>query len=292
MFNTTEFERETVETIRVWDWNYDRARAVITTSDGTVLESQCMAAYQHYWGHVFADFAVKVKIPAFSYITVYLDEKELSSLSLPRPDAPRVDYIEDTPIVLENDKVKITFDRLTMKVISFIDKETNSDIICIPSFFFRLVKENTNHGMTSWRVGNYIDIYDLNEKENIRITHINLGGIRKVINYELSFASSLLKVQVVLDEGSSVPDFNVTCDWHERGNASTIPQLQFYIPYAYNESLYRYDIPFGVIDRTPKASDVPANSFTVCLNENNKSLIAVTDSKYVSEDITMHFLLI
>lgn len=144
LFNTTEYDRDTIAAIRVWDWNYDPARAIVTLSDGQLLQSQCASSGQHYWGHTYCDFAVKISLPAFGYKTVYLSEFESESIAYIRPDAPRIDNITDTPIVLENDKIKVTFDRMTMKVTEFLDKETKTVLCDNPSFFFRLITESTN----------------------------------------------------------------------------------------------------------------------------------------------------
>ncbi len=82
-------------------------------------------------------------------------------------------------------------------------------------------------------------------------------------------------------QGSPLLEFGITVDWHELStDRSFIPQLNFHVPVAYSAASYRYDIPFGLIEREPIAHDVPANSFMQLVNEGGKSVSLVTDTKY------------
>ncbi len=280
-FNTTQYDFDGVTEVTVWDWNLDAGRAVFTNA-ATGEETSCKVTSggSHYWGHTFKKFAVRVKIPAFGYATYTLHERS-SSLPAFAVDGGRCDYINDDDIVLENDKIKAVFSHQTMELMSLTDKATGKVLVDEPSCIFRLITESTVHGMTSWRVGNYMKVENLNETRNVRVYDINLGGIKKWIKYELSFGTrSRLDVTVYLNDNSSMLEFDTMADFHEVGSGSGVPQLNFIAPLAYNVKKYRYDVPFGTIDRDAASFDVPANSFAAAVPEEGAGVMLITDTKY------------
>jgi alpha-mannosidase len=73
-------------------------------------------------------------------------------------------------------------------------------------------------------------------------------------------------VTVSLDAGSSRLEYSVDVDWHEIGRKGEgIPQLNFFLPVAYPVRAYRYDIPFGTVERASAPLDVPGNSWGAAL---------------------------
>jgi alpha-mannosidase len=91
-------------------------------------------------------------------------------------------------------------------------------------------------------------------------------------------------VSVYLDDYSATLDFDTTIDFHEVGNASSyIPQVNFILPVGYATESYRYDVPFGTLDRPAIEHDVPANSFAAAINaqgEDKTALMLLSDTKY------------
>ncbi len=285
LFNPNQYDFDGVTDVTVWDWNYDAGLARFTTPDGEALPIKLMANDSGYWGHKFKKFALKVKIPALGYTTVVLDaaERPVYSPGALNPASPRSDGYGDGEIILENSKLRASFDHRTMQLVSLTDKSSGRELVKAPTAYFRLIKENTVHGMTSWRVGDVMSVENLNETREIRVCDINQYGIRKWIRYELSFgAGSRLSVVVMLDEDSSMLKFETKVEFLERFGGC-IPQLNFYAPVGYAVSGYRYDVPFGTLDRPDIAHDVPANSFCAALPEEGESssaLMLISDSKY------------
>jgi alpha-mannosidase len=151
------------------------------------------------------------------------------------------------------------------------------------------VQEDDVNGMTSWRVGPRMNEERLNEKYNVRVYDQNLGGVRKWVQYEIKFKNSKVNVRVSLDNNSKILKFDIKADWHEVGrHPEGIPQLNFtvqnYNYYAGKNKVekYRYDIPFGTVDRDEKQHDMPGNSYAVALPPSNEDLpvMLVTDTKY------------
>ena len=282
-FNPTQYDFDGVSELTVWDWNYDAGRAEFTGTDGVPVGFKVTVSGSHYWGHRFTTFALRVKVPAFGYATYTLNEAPIGS-NLRGPTGGHIDPYSDDDLVMENDKIKAVFDHATMQLISLVDKASGEDMIALPSATFRFISENTVHGMTSWRVGDYMTVENLNETQKVRVYDINLGGIRKWIRYDLSFGTrSKLNVTVTLDDASSMLSFEMNCDFQEAGNSTCTPQLNFTVPVAYAVANYRYDVPFGTIDRPELLHDVPANSFGAAINvdgEDKPSVMVVTDTKY------------
>ncbi len=286
LFNSTQFDFDGIAEITVWDYNYDIARAVFADVDNTVVDSKCILSEKGYWGHKYRIFAVHVKVPAMGYATYTLDLKEANDYIAPvgmRGFGHFCDY-DDSDIVMENDKVRAVFDHRTMQLLSFIDKKTGENMISSPSAAFRLIHENLVHGMTAWRVGNAMLVENLNETRNVTVEKIDLTSVRKSVVYKLEFGyRSKLKVTVVLDDASEMLDFNVEVEFLEACEKDNIPQLNFIVPVAFGVANYRYDVPFGTIDRPAIEHDVPSNSYSVAIREDGEdkpSVMVVTDTKY------------
>lgn len=286
LFNSTQYDFDGVTDVTVWDWNYDANRAVFADTEGNATAPRCFADERGYWGHRYKTFAVHVKVPAMGYATYTLDQKDAADyvpLVAQRKHIHYDDY-NDGDIVMENSKVRAVFDHATMQLISLVDKKSGEDMIGLPSATFRLIQENTVHGMTSWRVGDAMTVENLNEKRNVVVSEINFGPMRKIIRYALSFGQrSRLNVAVSLNDESTMLDFDINVDFHEVCGGENIPQLNFIAPVGYAVANYRYDVPFGTIDRPAAAHDVPANSYAAAVpvdGEHGPAVMVVTDTKY------------
>ena len=284
LFNSTQYDFDGIAEITVWDWLYDTARAVFADTDGNITESKCLANQAGYWGHYYKTFAVKVHVPALGYATYTLDEASAPEYVAPvRRQYEQRDTYNDDDIVMENGKIRAVFDHATLQLVSLIDKSSGEDLVYVGGSF-RLIRENLSHGMTAWRVGDKMLTEYLNEEKNVTVSKVDLSGIRKTISYKLNFGvRSILEVTVSLDDNSSMLDFNVTVDFHEVCDGESIPQLNFFTPVSYGVEKYRYDVPFGTVDRPNINHDVPANSYAAAISEDGEgkpAVMVVTDTKY------------
>ena len=281
-FNPTQYDFDGITEFFMYDWNYNLGLAEFKDTDGNVAPHKVLEVGTWYWGHNFNKFALRVKIPAFGYASYTLDTRPAGAPGLPPLFAERTDDYTGDDIILENTLVRAIFDHRTAELKSFVEKSSGKELIAAPACTFNLITENTIRHMTSWRVGDYMNIRPLNRTCDLRVHDIRCDGIRKWFRYDFSFSDrSRMEVLVTLDDNSSCLDFDVSVDFHEIGNHSKgVPQLSFALPLGYTSSVCRFDVPFGTIDRAPLDYDVPASSFGVPVSEDGASLMLISDSKY------------
>lgn len=258
LFNTCQYPRSGPCRITVWDWPGDPARLAARTVSGQPLAARVTATGKHYWGHNYLTVELSADIPALGYATAVIYEAEPGYNSYTVPDYGRCDHIADDDPLLENSLISARFDRRTMKLISLRNKKTGKELIGKPSAFFRYILEDDVNGMSSWRVGNYSEITDINESCPVRVERISAGSI----TYKTKIKDSSIDVTVSLGEGSQTLEFAVRADWHETGRRGVgTPQLNFTLPLAGAADGYVCDVPGAIINRPDLAHDVPCLSF-------------------------------
>ncbi|MEI6580198.1 MAG: glycoside hydrolase family 38 C-terminal domain-containing protein, partial [Eubacteriales bacterium] len=286
LFNPTDFNREGPIEVVVWDWNYTVSRMSVKDINGSTVKFEILehSVRGDYWGHQQTVLLIYAKIPAFGYTTYVVTEESAESSNKYKYSTVMTDSYTDFDKVMENNFVKAVFKSGDMRLISFIDKETGNDILCKdnPACGFKFIQEDTIAGMSAWRVGRQAKITDLNENGKVILYEQRKGELRQTLKYKIEFERSILDVAVSLDQNSTMLKFDVSADWHEIGNATYVPQLNFVVPFNFDASKYRYDIPFGTIDRVPIHDDTPGNSFVMAIPDCGctKPLMLVTDTKY------------
>lgn len=285
LFNPTAYDRREVYEFPLWDWPGDPGRLTIQDDHDQAVPFEFGPDGGHFWAHESLQIRARVEVPAFGYITLVLSESDSTSLPFNKfPDQPLVEHYKDYQ--LENERVRVRFDR-DMQLVSFYDKETNTEQIDEASGYFSLVWQN--HRMTTLMPGNaWVEGYPLKE-ENLNllcpvyVTEINQqGGIQDRITFDLSYRRSKLTVSLSLDAGSPVLQYRVDADWHEAFSAEEgIPALKFNLPFAFAADAYDYKIACGIIQRPACAHDVPALGLGAAFNPAaDRSLIVLADSVY------------
>ncbi len=283
LFNTTAEDREEYTEITVWDYWCGFAEAVMTDAEGAEIPFCVMNEGNGYWGHQFATLLLKASIPALGYTTVILKQREPDGHKTVIPHAYEyVDtHINDEPLYMENDLIKATFEKKSCRLISLINKKTGEELVKEPSCYFRYADENPVYGMTSWRVGPYMTVRDLNAEQGVRFTALATHPLYCRIVYEMSFGTSRLTCNITLKKDSPVLEFDTCIDWNEPAvHGQKIPQISFAVPVGYdNGGVFSADIPYGVIKRNQLGHDIPALSY-VCADKENGCLSLMTDTKY------------
>lgn len=289
VFNPTHYFRKEIVKVMLWDWDGDGKRLSARDERGNEIPCQCVEEGTHYWGHHYTAAFLLAEVEPLGYASYLLGERQENKIGRAWEDffaasaqAPRVDRLTDRPLTLENDKVKAVFSPDTMKLISFVDKETGLEKILEPACGFRLITENTVQEMTAWRVGQYTKAEDLNKNRRVRVVEQKQGELFQKIIYELRFSHSRIEAEVSLKQGAAVLEFDVKTDWHELGNKETgVPQLGFSMPLGYQTSGYLCSIPFGIKKRRELAQDVPCTGFMCgAAEDGQKPVTVMSDCKY------------
>ncbi len=283
IFNPTAYTRDEFTQIVVWDYNYDGAYEFVDANGNSV--EHCMTeGGKGYWWHSYSKFLVKVCIAPYGYTTVILKPKTTDGhLCLDPGVYTRYnEAIEDVNPVIENDLIKATFDYMTCELIELYDKTTGETLISEPSCFFRLVQEDTRRGMTSWKIGPYAKITNLNREGQTFLNESSNGGIVSKLKYTIEFSKSWLTCTVSLKKGCPMLHFENVINWKEESTSrNVLPQLNFAVPVSYKRSdKFICDIPFGTIERKNQNSDVPAITYVALPGESEHQIGIMCDSKY------------
>ncbi|WP_139990817.1 alpha-mannosidase [Paenibacillus paridis] len=283
LFNSSVHEREEVVEIVLWDWKSPIKELIVKDSANNQVPYQVIdQGYNVYWGHDFIRILTFAKAPACGYATYTVSEGD-ATVGPYQATEPRVD-LEET-YVLENDLLQATFDTRNGTVRSVVNKATGEQLIdpAKPAGVFRLIQEDPERAMTSWRVGRYMEVENLHNR-SVKIKKGVWGALRQTMHLEIRFGQSLLRAYVSLDQGSPFLKYELECDWHEIGRpGDSVPQLNFHWPLATAIKSYQCDIPYGIIERAPLAHDVPGNSFMVAIPADEtaqSSVMLVTNNKY------------
>lgn len=281
VFNPAPYEREEVVEVTLWDWNSPIRTLTVKDGEGREVPYQWIDnAYHKYWSHHYLRLLVFAKVPGCGYNTYTISEGE-AAYSPFLPTDPRVE--REARFVLENDRLRVQFHPVHATIVSMIDKQTGAELVrpSSPAGCFRLIQEDPIKGMSSWRVGRYMEITDLHL--HVKIEKLQTGELRQSLTYSITFNRSSLKVTVSLDRDRPVLRFDTACDWQEIGTRATaIPQLNFQWPLAYSCDTYKYDVPAGIVARPAADMDVPANSwaFGERSDGGKHAFLLTTDNKY------------
>lgn len=285
VFNSQPYARSGLAEVTVWDVSQqDLPLMEFQDENGVKIPHQLLdSGVEQYWGHTYARALVPVTVPSCGYITCRLTKSQDSVMPLVPLEPDEWQLVEQPHCyTLENECVRAQFDVRTAALTSFIDKKTGTEWIRPGEWCgFRLVDEDVERGMTSWRVGRHMQVRPI-DSVHLHPRCYSGAKLRQSFALQANWGRSKLMVTVSLDEGSSTLLFDAKCDWNELGEPGVrMPQLNFVAPAAYPCAAYRYDVPLGVVDRQEQNQDMPGTSFIAALpKQGSRGLVLSTDSKY------------
>lgn len=283
-FNPTALERREYTEFVLWDYNYPIGNIEITAPDGAAVPFCAVGGGKGYWGHKYQKLAAMVELAPYGYTTLTIRQKtreghlDIMPISYEWSD----EWINDEPVVLENEYIRATFDIKTMTLTDLFDKKGKKQLISSPSCTFRLINENPVNYMTSWRIGPYMNITDVNASYGAKVVETKKNMLSSSIKYEINFSRSRLSCEVALRSGSKTLEFNTRIDWQEDAQkGEKVPSIVFAVPVDYEtDGKCHYDIPYARIEREMLAHDVPALSFAAIGAKEGAAVGIVTDCKY------------
>lgn len=281
-FNPSGSERHEPVEIVVWGWPGEIRRMEFRGPGNEVLPHQIIEQGSHYWDHTYIRVLVQVSVPPFGYTTVVLTERDERIDVIDFPGYRRTETPDE--FILENSNIRVRLNPKNGTLASLVDKSTGTEYVdkTRAAGVFRYILEDDSKRMTSWLVGRHIQVDDLTR--NVKMRYAHRGPLYQAVIYTIEFGnSSSLTAEVGLRAGSPVLEYSVECDWHEVGRpGKSVPQLAFALPVPFTCRKFKYDVPFGVVERPPLDLDVPANSWALAAGDDafKKGLILVTDSKH------------
>ena len=277
IFNPTQYDRnETVE-LTLWDWPLPLNETTVRDGEGREIPITAMDKQQTYWRHVYDKIAFTAEVPAFGYTNYYVMEAEEPRYVKPF-DEPRVQPRGDEGYVMENTRLRAVLNPVDLKITSLLDKTSGRELLS-GGVAFRNVLE-TEDWMSSWVVGDYTKITDLNADCTCRVLEAQLEGEIQWVTYELKYSRTVMKVRVSLAGESKTLRLTLELDHQEQGAESLVPQLQLYVPYAYEPQAIRCDVPGGWIDRPQLAMDIPSIRYLCPVPQSGSALVLTSDCKY------------
>ena len=278
IFNSTEYGRNDIVTIMLWDYKDDLGKLAVYSSNKEKLPFVKVGdGYNQYWGHWYTEILVQVTVPSFGYETVVItqeNEDYPESSYIPSKHDPRVNHYVD--YVLENDYIVAEFDPITMDLIKLTDKQ-NGLVLIENRANFRYIQENAKNS-NAWVVGDYVTID--NCRKQIVKKQFTSNNLLKKISYTLEIADSKLDVEVILKNDAKSLEYKVVALWNQIGDQIYTPQLNYHIPLKNHQKKYIYDIPMGLIERGPINDEVPGNTFAYAKFRDDLGLFVITESKY------------
>ncbi len=264
-FNPTAWAREEVVTATVWDMDNgpsatpmkDRSY-VATRADGTVVAAQRVGD-GHYWGHAFVDLAFPVAVGPLGWSTCIVTENAHPEAK-PGCRVKHEGWVNQnaTSLELENDLVRVTFDRHTGGIASLVLKATGEDLVERGQQLgvLEYVLERAC-GMSAWVLG------DVQQRANLEIEALEVtahGPHVATMQAKAKINGSRFTVAYTIRAGSPVVEIAVHGTWIEIGRPDLgIPRLAMRFPLALSGVKARYEIPFGSIERAePAGQEVPS----------------------------------
>lgn len=282
-FNPTAFDREGVQEATVWDWPGNPDQLRVRDTGGNLLPVQVTKHGSLDWNHVRTDLLIELKVPAFGYTTVCLTEEPREGFCFSAlPPDPRVTYYH--PLVLENDRVKLTFREEDFSLASYYDKEQQKELLGPKGARFILNRERISpKSGSAWVEGVFLSSTDLHREGSPQFLELDENGkLRKRFAYTLHYKETRLSVTVTLDEGSKVAEFAVDTHFMELPEAGkNVPHLSFCADLSYAPKVWRCDAQIGLLDREPEAlHDGWARDFAFAPDGEGHGAALLTDSKY------------
>jgi alpha-mannosidase len=306
VFNPAAQPRAEVVQCTIWDagsganpGDLEKKSFVVRSSDGKVVPAQKINAGD-YWGHKFVDLLFPAQVGPMGYSTYCIEEGDL-------PAETPLRKIKDTEggwrmnlptgrLGVENEHLRVEFDRTTGGIISLIDKKTGRQFASkdAPLGVLEYVLERPG-GMSAWVMHDVQKRVCPLEVESVSVVENNPWwgeGAKEPwampVTVKARLNDTRITIVYTLRAGEPFVDIQINTRWLEHGDESTgIPRLSMVFPTTLTDCRGRYEIPFGTIERPSLGGrDVPSLRFAEITGKlgggkaTRASLIVMNDCKY------------
>lgn len=289
VFNPVAWRREEIVQATIWDDSTcgTRERAyVVRYADGRAVAAQVIKR-GNYWGHDFVDVAFPVSVGALGYTALRIEEgrgEELDKVVRVYESPARYDAEMPSVPAMENEYLRVEFDRATGGVRSLYDKERRKEMVA-PGAALGVLEFACERArsMSAWILGDTGIREVPRDVAGIRVTQ--RGPYVASVETRVRVASSEVSVTYTLQAGSRLMEIAVQTLWVERGDEQRgTPVLRMRFPLALQAARARYEIPFGSIAREEDSGEeVPGLRWASVTGKNGRAragCAVLNDCKY------------
>lgn len=232
----------------------------ISTTDGEKLPCQkVLSQVKSCYGR--DDTIFEATLPPMGYKTYLMGNEAHEAESRASADGN----------ILENELLKVTFDKTTGYISSIYDKEAGRELICSPAAV-PIVVDETAHDTWSHAM-NYFD-RDIGCFTEASLAVIENGPIRAKLKVTNRYFNSELSQYYSLTAGVKRLDVSCELNWNEKHR-----MLKLSFPIAVSEPRVDYEIPFGHFERPCDGEEEPGHRYIV-LHGKEFGMALLNDSKY------------
>lgn len=242
----------------------------ITDAKGCVLPSQIVRGEGRHCRGLGDNTLFMANLPPLGYSTYYIANKSAERIETELK-------VEDH--LLENGKLKVTFDPWTGRIQSIYDKVNARELFSAEAAHPIVIDE---FGADTWghnvNVNNWNDVYRytkiIGEFSDAKITLLEKGPVRATIRTESFYGNSKLTQYFSLCYESDSLDVRVQIDWQEKHK-----MLKLCFPINTTEGKAYYDIPLGTVMRATDGLEVPLQQW-MAMRDGDWGVAILNDCKY------------
>ncbi|MEA2012624.1 MAG: glycoside hydrolase family 38 C-terminal domain-containing protein [Verrucomicrobiota bacterium] len=279
VFNPSSWERNEVVYVKIWDSERDNMKKKTFTAffaDGCSVVAHRITDGM-LWEHGFVELAVPVSVKALGYTSLAIGiTGEVNEYPIGSFGYPNFEYLRDqeegkvvncaTPLEMslsyagkygmENDMVKVLFDKNTGGIKSLIHKESDVDFVSKGADMLALEYTlERSDGMSAWKI-------HLLKQPSIKLIPTSFKPV--IMNSMVSTYEAVFKIEkseviltYILKSDSPYLEINLKVNWFEIGNDSIgIPGLRVLFNSDLHDSFGIYETPLGSITRKVNSGEV------------------------------------
>lgn len=246
---------------------------------GNAVSVQRIQSHATAWGRTRIAFVAD--LPPLGYRVYRLRPQEDSSDSNGIGGAGPSPAGEPTPMMLESDRLRLTFDPETGYLTSLYDRAAEIEVLAGPAARPVMIEDRSD----TWSHGVFrFDRALEGAFELVRMAVTETGPVRTTVTVESAWGQSTLVQAFSLYQGLERVDVHVTVDWHEQ-----FKLLKLRFPLALGHYKVTHEIPYGHIERAPTGEEEPMQRWVdisgSAANGTAYGLSLLNDGKY-SVDVT------
>lgn len=194
------------------------------------------------------------EIPPYGYATYTYERRDEEHDARP---SGVVDAKAESPVVLENERYRVSIHHGSGVVSSLYDKRLKRELARTNGMNVFEIHEEVPHGMSAWVVGAVSNIHRLIRGADVRAGEN--GPVVRSAHVVHRFRSSAIRQEIRMYNGIDRIDFLTVVDWAEQGTATVdAPMLKVSFAAALQRAEAFFDVPFGTVRRETDGAETPA----------------------------------